>query len=127
MAELVLFTLGGPFAFHAGSHRQQSDVPLMILMHTMSTHAFTAIKTGSTTSSRISSCPSCVTLDLAPVQDQHIRADIYIPQMQVDECRGLCIDASRVRDFHGNAANPSPNGTLRHSDITLVLSFAEVV
>ena len=30
------------------------------------------------------------------VQDQHIRADIYIPQMQVDGCRGLCIDVSRV-------------------------------
>jgi len=28
MAELVLFILGGTFAFHAGSHRQQSEVPL---------------------------------------------------------------------------------------------------
>ena len=25
-------------------------------------------------------------------------------------------------DFHGNAANPSLNGTLRHSDINLVIS-----
>ena len=28
----------------------------------------------------------------------------------------------QVHDFHGNAANPSQNGTLRHSDINLVLS-----
>ena len=42
--------------------------------------------------------------------------------MQVDGCRGLCIDASRVHDFHGSADNPSQNGTLRHSDIKLVLS-----
>ena len=42
--------------------------------------------------------------------------------MQVDGCRGLCIDASRVHDFHGRAANPSQNGTLRHPDINLVLS-----
>ena len=55
------------------------------------------------------------------VQDQHIRADIYIPQMQVDGCRGLCIDASRVHDFHGSTDNPSQNGTLRYSDINLVL------
>ena len=56
------------------------------------------------------------------VQDQHIRADIYIPQMHVDGCRGLCIDASRFHDFLGCAANPSQNGTLRHLDIHLVLS-----
>ena len=42
--------------------------------------------------------------------------------MQVDGCRGSCIDASRVHDFHGSAANPSQNGTLRHPDINLVLS-----
>ena len=36
--------------------------------------------------------------------------------------RGLCIDVSRVHDFHGNAANPSLNGTLRHADINHVLS-----
>ncbi len=56
------------------------------------------------------------------VQDQQLRADIYLPHMQVDGCRGLCIDASRVHDFHGSAANPSQNGTLRHPDINLVLS-----
>ena len=42
--------------------------------------------------------------------------------MLVDVCRGLCMDASRVHDFHGSADNPSQNGTLRHSDINLVLS-----
>ena len=31
-------------------------------------------------------------------------------------------DVSRVHDFHGNAANPSQNGTLRHADINHVLS-----
>ena len=30
---------------------------------------------------------------------------------------GLCVDVSRVHDFHGNAANPSLNGTLRHADM----------
>ena len=43
--------------------------------------------------------------------------------MQVDGCRGLCIDASRVHNFHGSAANPSQNGTLRHSLPTTRLSF----
>ena len=59
---------------------------------------------------------------LIEVQDQQIRADINLPQMQVDGCRGLCIDASRVYDFHSGAADPSQNGTLRHPDINLVLS-----
>ena len=36
--------------------------------------------------------------------------------------RGLCVDVSRVHDFHGNAANQSLNGTLRHADINQVLS-----
>ena len=36
--------------------------------------------------------------------------------------RGLCVDVSRVHDFHGNAANASLNGTLRHADINQVLS-----
>ena len=38
------------------------------------------------------------------------RTYIYLPQMQVDGCRGLCIDASRVHDFHGSAA---PGGRAR--------------
>ena len=42
--------------------------------------------------------------------------------MVVGVGRGLCIDVSRVHDFHGNAANPSQNGTLRHADINHVLS-----
>ena len=42
--------------------------------------------------------------------------------MVVDRGRGLCIDVIRVHDFHGNAANPLQNGTLRHTDINLVLS-----
>ena len=53
---------------------------------------------------------------------QHVRADIYIPLMQVDGCRGVCLDVSRVHNFHGSADNPSENGILRHSDINLVLS-----
>ena len=61
-------------------------------------------------------------IEVHEVQDQQIRADIYLPQMQVDGCRGVCIDASRVHHFHGGAANPSQNGTLRHPDINLVLS-----
>ena len=56
------------------------------------------------------------------VQDRQLRADIFLPSMVTDGCRGLCIDVSRVHDFHGNAANPSQNGTLRHTDINLVLS-----
>ena len=60
------------------------------------------------------------------VQDRQLRADIYLTNMVVDGGRGLCIDVSRVHDFHGNAANPSQNGTLcntlRHTDINLVLS-----
>ena len=48
-----------------------------------------------------------------------IRADIYLTNLVVDGGRGLCIDVSRV---HGNAANPSQNGTLRHADINHVLS-----
>ena len=48
---------------------------------------------------------------------QHVRADIYIPLMQVDGCRGVCLDVSRVHDFHGSSGVPSKNGTLRHSDI----------
>ena len=56
-------------------------------------------------------------------QDRQLRADIYLPQMVVGGVgRGLCIDVSRVHDFHGNAANPSQNGTLRHADINHVLS-----
>ena len=50
------------------------------------------------------------------VQDRQLRADIYLTNMVVDGGRGLCIDVSRVHDFHGNAANPSQNGTLRHVD-----------
>ena len=50
------------------------------------------------------------------VNDRQLRADIYLPQMVVGVGRGLCIDVSRVHDFHGNAANPSQNGTLRHAD-----------
>ena len=42
--------------------------------------------------------------------------------MQVDGCRGVCLDVSRVHNFHGSAYNPSENGILRHSDINLVLS-----
>ena len=53
---------------------------------------------------------------------QHVRADIYIPLMQVDGCRGVCLDVSRVHDFHGSSGVPSKNGTLRHSDINLELS-----
>ena len=56
------------------------------------------------------------------VQDRQLRADIYLPGMVVDRGRGLCIDVSRVHDFHGNAANPWQNGTLRHADINHVLS-----
>ena len=56
------------------------------------------------------------------VQDRQLRADIYLTNMVVDGGRGLCIDVSRVHDFHGNAANPSQNGTLRHADINHVLS-----
>ena len=56
------------------------------------------------------------------VQDRQLRADIYLTNMVADGGRGLCIDVSRVHDFHGNAANPSQNGTLRHTDINLVLS-----
>ena len=57
------------------------------------------------------------------VNDRQLRADIYLPRMVVgDVGRGLCIDVSRVHDFHGNAANPSQNGTLRHADINHVLS-----
>ena len=56
------------------------------------------------------------------VNDRQLRADIYLPQMVVGVGRGLCIDVSRVHDFHGNAANPSQNGTLRHADINHVLS-----
>ena len=56
------------------------------------------------------------------VQQRQLRADIYLPQMVVGVGRGLCIDVSRVHDFHGNAANPSQNGTLRHADINHVLS-----
>ena len=40
------------------------------------------------------------------VQDRQLRADIYLPQMVLGVGRGLCIDVSRVHDFHGNAANP---------------------
>ena len=57
------------------------------------------------------------------VNDRQLRADLYLPRMVVgDVGRGLCIDVSRVHDFHGNAANPSLNGTLRHADINHVLS-----
>ena len=56
------------------------------------------------------------------VQQRQLRADIYLPQMVVGVGRGLCIDVSRGHDFHGNAANPSQNGTLRHADINHVLS-----
>ena len=57
------------------------------------------------------------------VQDRQLRADIYLPQLVVGGVgRGLCIDVSRVHDVHGNAANPSQNGTLRHADINHVLS-----
>ena len=56
---------------------------------------------------------------IAVAQDQHFRADIYIPQMLLVACRGVCLDASRVHDFRGSADNPSQNGTLRHSDINL--------
>jgi gamma-glutamylcyclotransferase (GGCT)/AIG2-like uncharacterized protein YtfP len=57
------------------------------------------------------------------VNDRQLRADIYLPQLVVGGVgRGLCIDVSRVHDFHGNAANPSLNGTLRHADINHVLS-----
>ena len=55
--------------------------------------------------------------------DQQLRADIYLPRMVVGGVgRGLCVDVSRVHDFHGNAANQSLNGTLRHADINHVLS-----
>ena len=54
---------------------------------------------------------------------QQLRADIYFPQLVVGGVgRGLCVDVSRVHDFHGNAANASLNGTLRHADINQVLS-----
>ena len=57
------------------------------------------------------------------MNDRQLRADMYIPQLVVGGVgRGLCIDVSRVHDFHGNAANPSLNGTLRHADINHVLS-----
>ena len=57
------------------------------------------------------------------VDDQQLRADLYLPRMVVGGVgRGLCVDVSRVHDFHGNAANPSLNGTLRHADINKVLS-----
>ena len=57
------------------------------------------------------------------VDDQQLRADLYLPRMVVGGVgRGLCVDVSRVHDFHGNAANASLNGTLRHADINQVLS-----
>ena len=57
------------------------------------------------------------------VNDRQLRADIYLPHLVVGGVgRGLCIDVSRVHDFHGNAANQSLNGTLRHADINQVLS-----
>ena len=59
---------------------------------------------------------------IAVAQDQHFRADIYIPQMLLVACRGVCLDASRVHDFRGSADNPSQNGTLRHSDINALCS-----
>ena len=61
---------------------------------------------------RDAGCSVTTRVPCIEVQDQQLRADIYLPQMQVDGCRGLCIDASRVHDFHGNASNPSLNGTL---------------
>ena len=92
MAELVLFILGGTFAFHR-------------------------------------TCPCGRPYDAhdrvptIEVNDQQLRADLYLPQLVVGGVgRGLCIDVSRVHDFHGNAANPSLNGTLRHADINHVLS-----
>ena len=62
-------------------------VARMMLTHTMSIHAFTAIRPGPIT---------------------------FLQDRLIDGCRGLCIDASRVHDFHGSAANPSQSGTLRH-------------
>ena len=57
------------------------------------------------------------------VNDRQLRADIYLPHLVVGGVgRGLCVDVSRVHDFHGNAANQSLNGTLRHADINQVLS-----
>ena len=42
--------------------------------------------------------------------------------MIVDGLRGVAIDNSLVHDFHGSAADPLANGTLRHQDIDLALS-----
>ena len=65
----------------------------------------------------------CGRRKIIEVNDRQLRADIYLPQMVVGGVgRGLCIDVSRVHDFHGNAANPSQNGTLRHADLAVLVS-----
>ena len=102
-------------------------------------YSLTAVSSGPTTSSRIASCPSCVTLDTVspPVSPSSRCTRSKISKFVRTYTSHRCSLAGRRvpwvlhRCFQGSplswrclysAANPSQNGTLRHPDINLVLS-----
>ena len=149
MAELVLFILGGrPISLPTKQCDKQAlqgtfclpcwlssptigrapVVALMMLTHIMSTHVFTAIRPGPTTSSRIAS----VTLDTVPPPvspSSRSKISNFARTYTSRKCRSMGAvgyasmpPGLKVHDFHGSAANPAQNGTLRHPDINLVLS-----